>query len=144
MKSTIYESYWPEIDSWIFIWTWIKSLLGLESIDYMLLIGISVVESLLEPDFALLFSETHNQQLPQEVAITDAQVAATTNGQAAKNTRRLTSPIWAHFEIWKIGGVDKVKCNYCGKNFNGKSKNGTKHLHEHYKNCNRVKVFGGF
>ncbi|KAL4561102.1 hypothetical protein LXL04_033264 [Taraxacum kok-saghyz] len=84
-------------------------------------------------------------------ATTNAQVAATTDvevvdaatevqgaavdAQPAENTRRLTSPVWKHFVKRKIGEVDKAVCNYCGKKLSAKSKNGTKHLHEHYKNC---------
>lgn len=88
-----------------------------------MLIVIDVVESLLKPDFVLLCSETHDQQLPQEAATTNALAATIANGQAARNTRRLTSPVWAHFEIRKFDGLDMVECNYYGKKLSGKGKN---------------------
>ena len=29
----------------------------------------------------------------------------------------------------------KAICNYCGKKLGGESRNGTKHLHDHFKIC---------
>ncbi|KAJ9542707.1 hypothetical protein OSB04_029213 [Centaurea solstitialis] len=34
-----------------------------------------------------------------------------------------------------VDGVDKAVCNYCEKKLEGSSKNGTKHLHDHFKIC---------
>ncbi|KAH6764482.1 hypothetical protein C2S51_015731 [Perilla frutescens var. frutescens] len=49
--------------------------------------------------------------------------------------RKLTSVVWQHFKKKKINGVDKAECNYCKKKLVGSSKNGTKHLHGHFKIC---------
>lgn len=80
----------------------------------------------------------------QGVAATDKQVAEATDAEAARtrdesgveNTnKRLTSEVWIHFKKQRIDGVDKAVCNYCKKKLSGVSKNGTTHLHEHYRKC---------
>lgn len=72
----------------------------------------------------------------QLAGTTDGERAGTTNAEAAENTnRRLTCKVWRHFKKQKIDGVDKAICNYRKKKLSGISKNGTTHLHEHYKKC---------
>ena len=67
---------------------------------------------------------------------TDAEAARTRDESGAENTnKRLTSEVWRHFKKLRIDGVDKAVCNYCKKKLSGVSKNGTTHLHEHYKKC---------
>ncbi|XP_010275705.1 PREDICTED: uncharacterized protein LOC104610671 [Nelumbo nucifera] len=51
--------------------------------------------------------------------------------------RKLTFVVWDHFKKIKINGEDKVECNYCHKKIGSNSKNGTTHLHDHYKTCPR-------
>lgn len=54
--------------------------------------------------------------------------------------RKLTSPVWRHFERVKIKGNWKAKCAYCKKKLGGETKNGTKHLHDHLRSCVYVKI----
>nr|XP_048321651.1 zinc finger BED domain-containing protein DAYSLEEPER-like [Ziziphus jujuba var. spinosa] len=49
--------------------------------------------------------------------------------------RKLISVVWNHFKKVKIDGVDKAICNYCSKKLGGGSRNGTRHLHDHFKRC---------
>ncbi|KAI3496146.1 hypothetical protein L1887_38499 [Cichorium endivia] len=51
------------------------------------------------------------------------------------NKRKLTSPVWKHFKRMKVNGELKAECNYCKKKLGAKSKNGTRHLHDHYNGC---------
>ncbi|KAL4555013.1 hypothetical protein LXL04_037623 [Taraxacum kok-saghyz] len=53
-----------------------------------------------------------------QAAVVDAAtevLTAPVDTQAAKNKRRVTSPVWSHFVKRKIDGLDKAECNYCGK-----------------------------
>ena len=43
--------------------------------------------------------------------------------------------MWIHYKKQRIDGVDKAICNYCGKKLGDESKNGTKHLHDHFNRC---------
>jgi hypothetical protein len=44
----------------------------------------------------------------------------------------------------KIAGEVKAQCLHCHRQLGGKSKNGTKHLHDHLKSCSlkRIKLLG--
>ncbi|KAH7688789.1 Tam3-transposase (Ac family) protein [Dioscorea alata] len=53
--------------------------------------------------------------------------------------RGLKSLVWNHYKRQKIDDKWKVICNYCGKKLGGDTKNGTKHLHDHYAICPRGK-----
>ncbi|KAJ1425712.1 Zinc finger, BED-type [Sesbania bispinosa] len=50
-------------------------------------------------------------------------------------TRRLKSVVWKHFTKIKVNGEDEAKCIYCKKLLGGKSKKGTKHMHQHMDIC---------
>ncbi|XP_077249073.1 zinc finger BED domain-containing protein RICESLEEPER 1-like [Tasmannia lanceolata] len=52
---------------------------------------------------------------------------------------RSPSVVWQHFKKVKVDGKDKVECNYCSRKLVGGAKNGTKHLHDHYRICPRRK-----
>ncbi|WVZ73452.1 hypothetical protein U9M48_021756 [Paspalum notatum var. saurae] len=54
--------------------------------------------------------------------------------------RKLTFKVWQEFKKIKVGGEIKAKCNYCHKHLGGKSKNGTKHLHDHLAICTLKKI----
>ncbi|CAN6319333.1 unnamed protein product [Urochloa humidicola] len=58
--------------------------------------------------------------------------------------RKLTSAVWKEFKRLKVRGEVKAQCLHCHKQLGGKSKNGTKHLHDHLKICTlkRVKLVG--
>ncbi|KAL8472439.1 hypothetical protein ACS0TY_029594 [Phlomoides rotata] len=49
--------------------------------------------------------------------------------------RGLTSIVWNHFKRLKIDNKWKAECNYCKKKLGGDTKNGTRHLHDHFKIC---------
>ncbi|XP_039043661.1 uncharacterized protein LOC120182893 [Hibiscus syriacus] len=49
--------------------------------------------------------------------------------------RKLTSVVWNHFEKVNVNGEDKVECRDCKKKLGANSKNGTRHLHDHFKSC---------
>ncbi|KAL5560719.1 hypothetical protein UlMin_036930 [Ulmus minor] len=49
--------------------------------------------------------------------------------------RKQTSVVWNHFSKRKCDGLWKAVCNYCDKKLGGESKNGTRHLHDHFKRC---------
>ena len=48
--------------------------------------------------------------------------------------------VWNHFTKIKVNGEDKAECNYCKKKLGGKSKHGTKHLHQHMDSCIQRKI----
>ena len=54
-----------------------------------------------------------------------------------RNKGKLRSSAWSHFTKVEVHEVSKAKCNYCTKLLSGDSKNGTRHLHNHYKVCPR-------
>uniref|UniRef100_A0A803M124 BED-type domain-containing protein n=1 Tax=Chenopodium quinoa TaxID=63459 RepID=A0A803M124_CHEQI len=57
-----------------------------------------------------------------------------------KRQRRLSSSVWVHFEFLDEpdeNGNLICKCKKCGLRFNADSKNGTRNLHRHLKNCKR-------
>ncbi|XP_023752092.2 zinc finger BED domain-containing protein RICESLEEPER 3-like [Lactuca sativa] len=51
--------------------------------------------------------------------------------------RRQRSVVWNHFKKMKVNGIEKAECKYCKKKLGGSSKNGTRHLHDHFKVCIR-------
>lgn len=51
------------------------------------------------------------------------------------NKRTLKSQVWNHYKRQKIGDKWKAICNYCKKQLGGDTKNGAKHLHDHFKIC---------
>jgi hypothetical protein len=71
---------------------------------------------------------------PDSNIVTPPPVIDCETSSETKNKRQ-TSVVWLHFKKQKINGVDKAICNYCEKKLSGKSKNGTTHLHEHFKIC---------
>ena len=62
--------------------------------------------------------------------------------QAPKKKRR-TSPIWEHFDLIEINGVEMAKCKYCKTTLTAKGRSGTSHLHDHFsKSCSGRKQLG--
>ncbi|KAL5578436.1 hypothetical protein UlMin_020135 [Ulmus minor] len=49
--------------------------------------------------------------------------------------RKQTSVVWNHFSKRKVDGLWKVVCNYCNRKLGGERKDGTRHLHDHFKRC---------
>ncbi|XP_039045793.1 uncharacterized protein LOC120185717 [Hibiscus syriacus] len=53
-------------------------------------------------------------------------------------SRKLTSPVWIHFEKVTVNGEEKAKCVYCSRYYSAKGKNGTSHLKDHIElRCSR-------
>jgi hypothetical protein len=67
----------------------------------------------------------------------DAQIDGQTENEDVEGMGKLKSSMWNHFKKRKIDGVFKAVCNYCSKHLGGDSKNGIRHLHNHYKRCPR-------
>ncbi|XP_062114445.1 zinc finger BED domain-containing protein RICESLEEPER 2-like [Humulus lupulus] len=59
----------------------------------------------------------------------------TIDNDSENRRRKLTYVVWQHFKKQKTNGEDKVICNYCERKLVGSSKNGTKHLHDHFRVC---------
>ncbi|KAK1387618.1 Zinc finger BED domain-containing protein RICESLEEPER 2 [Heracleum sosnowskyi] len=77
-----------------------------------------------------------NEQIPQNTNTTPADQ----NDKVILGKRKgKTSPVWEHFNIKKFNGKEKAICKYCNKELGGDSKNGTKHLHDHLKRCQKRK-----
>ena len=51
--------------------------------------------------------------------------------------KRKRSVAWNHFKQLIVNGQEKAECNYCQKKLGGSSKNGTKHLLDHFQRCPR-------
>lgn len=64
----------------------------------------------------------------------------TQNQSEARGSKRKRSVAWNHFTQLKVNGEDKAECNYCHKKLGGNSKNGTKHLLDHFDRCPRRPV----
>ncbi|XP_031272245.1 zinc finger BED domain-containing protein RICESLEEPER 2-like [Pistacia vera] len=54
-------------------------------------------------------------------------------------TGRTRSVVWQHFKKFIVDGKEKAECNYYHRQLFGGSKNGTRHLHDHYKISARQK-----
>ena len=67
----------------------------------------------------------------------DAQIDGQIENEDGKGMGKLKSSMWNHFTKRKIDGVFKAVCNYCSRHLGRDSKNGTRHLHNHYKRCPR-------
>ena len=67
----------------------------------------------------------------------DAQIDGQTENEDVEGMGKLKSSMWSYFKKRKIDGVFKAVCNYCSRHLGGDSKNGTRHLHNHYKRCPR-------
>ena len=70
----------------------------------------------------------------------DAQIDGQTENEDVEGMGKLKSSMWNHFKKRKIDGIFKAVCNYCSRHLGGDSKNGTRHLHNHYKKCPRRTV----
>ncbi|CAI8592281.1 unnamed protein product [Vicia faba] len=53
---------------------------------------------------------------------------------------RHRSFVWDHFTKIKVDGKDKAQCNYCSKQLNGSSNDGTTHLKGHLGSCPKKKL----
>ncbi|KMS99639.1 hypothetical protein BVRB_1g022080 [Beta vulgaris subsp. vulgaris] len=57
---------------------------------------------------------------------------------STRKGRKLTSPVWDHFERIDVNGEKKAKCLHCDKLMSAKGSNGTSHLRDHMvKRCIR-------
>jgi len=63
-----------------------------------------------------------------------------TEDQDFGTKRKLRSVVWNDFKKVKVAGEVKAQCNYCHKQLGGKSRNGTRHLHDHLKICTLKRI----
>ena len=79
--------------------------------------------------------EMQKQPIDTGLPITPTSSLPTTCDKEIEGKRKRTSVVWLHFKRKKIGGVKKTICNYCEKLLRGGRRNGTRHLHDHFKHC---------
>ena len=70
----------------------------------------------------------------------DAQIDGQPENEDVEGMRKLKSSMWSHFKKRKVYGVFEAVCNYCSRHLGRDSKNGTRHLHNHFKRCPRRKI----
>lgn len=75
-----------------------------------------------------------NQSNTSSSPINSIQVEADDGGRS-----KLKSIMWNHYKRIEVDGVYKAVCHYCSKSLGGETKNGTKHLHDHFKRCPKRK-----
>ncbi|KAJ0089938.1 hypothetical protein Patl1_12580 [Pistacia atlantica] len=76
------------------------------------------------------YEETLSNHIPHS-----SPVRISTKENHVTRSGRTKSVVWHHFQKVKVDGKDKAECNYCHKQLVGGFKNGTRHLHDHYKVC---------
>lgn len=77
---------------------------------------------------------------PPLINLTDNSAINTTSNQVEEQgscKRKLTFTVWNNFKKVKINGLDKPIYIFYEKKLLVGSRNGTKNLHDHFKNCPR-------
>ncbi|KAL4290572.1 hypothetical protein GQ457_14G016350 [Hibiscus cannabinus] len=69
--------------------------------------------------------------------LSQSNVVIEDNVSNESNPSKLKSIVWEHFKKEKINNEWKETCNHCKKKFSGDSKNGTSHLRDHMRRCNK-------
>lgn len=85
------------------------------------------------PQSPMIPSE-ENQSNSSSSPINSEQVEADDGGKS-----RLKSAMWNHYDRIQVDGVYRAVCHYCSKSLGGETKNGTKHLHDHFRRCPKRK-----
>jgi hypothetical protein len=67
----------------------------------------------------------------------DAQIDGQTENEDIEGMGKLKSSMWSYFKKRKIDGVFKEVFNYCSRHLGGDSRNGTRHLYNHYKKMSK-------
>ena len=80
-----------------------------------------------------------SNELPPSNSVTECETnpGDTLDDGEKPGGKRKRSVVWNHFKQLIVNGQEKTKCNYCQKRLGGSSKNGTKHLLDHFQRCPR-------
>ncbi|KAL5552940.1 hypothetical protein UlMin_040341 [Ulmus minor] len=83
--------------------------------------GVEATQSALSPNTTPSYNADENNK---EIEIVPVE---------GEKKRKQISVVWNHFTKRNFDGLWKAICNYCDKKLGGESKNGTRHLHDHFK-----------
>ncbi|KAH7665852.1 Tam3-transposase (Ac family) protein [Dioscorea alata] len=108
----------------------------MDEASYNLPKNVSPIESCGQ-SIAQVNSEQYRACLESTTPNTSNQTISTNDNEEVNLAikRKLTSVVWNHFKKEKIDDKWKAICNYYQKKLGGESKNGTKHLHDHFASC---------
>ena len=83
--------------------------------------------------------DSQNTEVPIPVDEESTQLEGDSKGVKGKRRRKLTSEVWAHFDILPVGAdmKQRAKCKSCGTVYMCDSKYGTGNLRRHMQNCER-------
>lgn len=87
------------------------------------------------PNVVMLDASPSKETPTDPIVSSQIKVPEGGEGLILGKKRKLTSSAWDHFTKQVVNGTTKAVCNYCLKKLSGESRNGTKHLHDHYKIC---------
>ncbi|XP_044466087.1 zinc finger BED domain-containing protein RICESLEEPER 1-like isoform X2 [Mangifera indica] len=100
---------------------------------------IQVIESLARQGDAFVSNPHINEQEITQIREQNVNFKPIPNLEINMGTnkkRKLRSDVWNHFLKYENEDKEvKAKCQYCKKDFDGSSKNGTTHLWNHQKSC---------
>jgi len=89
--------------------------------------------------------ESEQPSIPQTESVNDTEPILVEDNDESEDQdfgtkRKLRSVVWNEFKKVKVSGEVKAQCKWCDKQLGGKSKNGTKHLHDHLRICTLKKI----
>lgn len=67
----------------------------------------------------------------QQAQLFEGEQAQDFSSAPSRKGRKLTSPVWEHFERLTVNGEKKAKCVHCDKMLSANTTNGTSHLKDH-------------
>ncbi|KAA1087198.1 hypothetical protein PGT21_025122 [Puccinia graminis f. sp. tritici] len=76
-----------------------------------------------------------NTNFHLDLVLQTATPTASQPSNSEETQQKTTSNIWAHFHQSGKGETLKATCKYCKKPLSAKSKSGTNHLWQHFRNC---------
>jgi hypothetical protein len=80
--------------------------------------------------------ESEQTPTPQAEFVKDTEpILVETEDQDFGTKRKLRSFVWNDFKKVKVSDDVKAQCKHCHKQLGGRSRNGTKHLHDHLRIC---------
>jgi len=89
--------------------------------------------------------ESEQPSTPQTESVNDTEPILVEDNDESEDQdfgtkRKLRYVVWSEFKRVKVSGEVKAQCNWRHKQLGGKSKNGTKHLHDHLRICTLKKI----
>jgi hypothetical protein len=84
--------------------------------------------------------ESEQTPTPQADSVKDTEPILVEDGDEAEDQdfgtkRKLRSFVWNDFKKVKVSHDVKAQCKHCHKQLGGRSRNETKHLHDHLRIC---------